>query len=138
MIKGIIQSSYKQQRQEDDLNQPLSVQPWGSDSDKRIYYLIEGLYDTQFRVYRESSHMSLKRTWWSVASNIDELRALAEKLQTQDGGQKARVLSSKILVAIPRFEAAEEVCFTHDYLRIILIVTETQAKGISCYSKTAI
>ncbi|RKF73328.1 hypothetical protein GcM3_094006 [Golovinomyces cichoracearum] len=108
VIKGIIQSSYKQQRQEDDLNQPLSVQPWGSDSERRRYFLIEGLHDTQFRVYRESSCAYLKRTWWSVASNIDELKALAEKLQTQDGSQKARLLSGKILAAIPRFEAAEE------------------------------
>lgn len=108
VIKGIIQSSYKQQRQEDDLNQPLSVQPWGSDSERRRYYLIEGLHDTQFRVYRESSCAYLKRSWWSVASNIDELRALGEKLQTQDGSQKARLLSGKILAAIPRFEAAEE------------------------------
>lgn len=107
-IKGIIQSSYKQQRQEDDLNQPLSVQPWGSDSYKRRYYLIEGLFDTQFRVYREGNYMSLERTWFSVAGNIEELKALAEKLQTKDGGQKARLLGGKILAAIPRFEASEE------------------------------
>ncbi|POS83558.1 hypothetical protein EPUL_003032, partial [Erysiphe pulchra] len=107
-IKGIIQSSYKQQRQEDDLNQPLSIQPWGSDSYKRRYYLIEGLFDTQFRVYREGNYSDLERTWFSVASNIEELKALAEKLQTKDGGQKARLLSGKILAAIPRFEASEE------------------------------
>jgi hypothetical protein len=34
---------------------------------------------------------------------------LAEKLNTEDGGQKARTLSTKILTAIPRFEATEEV-----------------------------
>ncbi|RKF64192.1 hypothetical protein OnM2_020026 [Erysiphe neolycopersici] len=107
-IKGKIQSSYKQQRQEDDLNQPLSVQPWGSDSYKRRYYLIEGLFDTQFRVYREGNCIGLERTWFSVAGNIEELKALAEKLQTKDGGQKARLLSGKILAAIPRFEASEE------------------------------
>ncbi|CAD6501959.1 BgTH12-02202 [Blumeria graminis f. sp. triticale] len=108
VVKGIIQSSYKQNRQEDDLNQALSVQPWGCDSEKRRYYLIEGLDDTQFRVYRESNYKNLKRTWWSVASNIDELKALGEKLRLHDDGQKARLLSGRILAAIPRFETAEE------------------------------
>ncbi|KAA8572459.1 hypothetical protein EYC84_003079 [Monilinia fructicola] len=107
-VKGMITSSYKQTRHEDDLNQPLSVQPWGSDADRRRYYLIEGLDDTHFRVYRESNHTGVKRTWWSVASDIDELKALAEKLVREDGGQKARTLSGKMLAAVPRFEATEE------------------------------
>jgi hypothetical protein len=110
VVKGIITASYKQTRHEDDLNQPLSVQPWGSDADRRRYFLIEGLDDTHFRVYRESNHTGTKRTWWSVAGDIDELKALAEKLTKDDGGQKARTLSNKILAAIPRFEATEEVC----------------------------
>ncbi|ESZ95005.1 hypothetical protein SBOR_4625 [Sclerotinia borealis F-4128] len=108
VVKGIITVSYKQIRHEDDLNQPLSVQPWGSDADRRRYYLIEGLDDTHFRVYRESNHTGVKRTWWSVASDIDELKSLAEKLVKDDGGQKARTLSGKMLAAIPRFEATEE------------------------------
>jgi hypothetical protein len=53
--------------------------------------------------------MGLKRTWWSVASDIDELKGLAEKLNKEDGGQKARLLSSRITAAIPRFEATEDV-----------------------------
>jgi hypothetical protein len=106
----MIISSYKQNRHEDDLNQPLSVQPWGSDADRRRYFLVEGLDDTHFRVYRESNYTGLKRTWWSVASDIDELKLLAEKLEKEDGGQKARVLSAKMLAAVPRFEATEEVC----------------------------
>ncbi|PQE22310.1 hypothetical protein CJF32_00004674 [Rutstroemia sp. NJR-2017a WRK4] len=108
VVKNIITASYKQTRHEDDLNQPLSVQPWGSDADRRRYFLIEGLDDTHFRVYRESNHTVTKRTWWSVAGDIDELKALAEKLTKDDGGQKARTLSNKILAAIPRFEATEE------------------------------
>jgi hypothetical protein len=111
IVKGIITASYKQSRHEDDLNQPLSVQPWGSDGDRRRYYLIEGLDDTHFRVYRESNHTGIKRTWWSVASDIDELKLLAEKLSKEDGGQKARLLSGKMLAAVPRFEATEEVYF---------------------------
>ena len=111
VVKGIISTSYKQNRHDDDLNQPLSVQAWGSDADKRRYFLIEGQDDTHFRVYRESAHTGLKRTWWSVASDIDELKGLAEKLSKEDGGQKARLLSGRIMAAIPRFEATEEVCF---------------------------
>ncbi|KAF7864212.1 uncharacterized protein EAF02_010180 [Botrytis sinoallii] len=108
VVKGMITASYKQTRHEDDLNQPLSVQPWGSDADRRRYYLVEGLDDTHFRVYRESNYTGLKRTWWSVASDIDELKLLAEKLVKDDGGQKARTLSGKMLAAVPRFEATEE------------------------------
>lgn len=114
-VKGIIQASYKQSRHEDDLNQPLSVQPWGSDGDKRRYYLIEGLDDTHFRIYRESNHTAIKRTWWSVAGDIDELKALADKLSNEDGGQKARLLAQKIRAAIPRFESTEEVCLISIY-----------------------
>ncbi|KAI2630824.1 hypothetical protein GGR54DRAFT_171840 [Hypoxylon sp. NC1633] len=108
VVKGIINKSYKGARHEDDLNQPLSVQPWGSDSDKRRYYLIEGLDDTHFRVYRESNPQGFNRTWWSVAGSIDELKILADKLQNQDGGPKARKLAHKMLAAVPRFEATEE------------------------------
>ncbi|TVY26142.1 hypothetical protein LHYA1_G004001 [Lachnellula hyalina] len=107
-VKGIIQTSYKQNRHEDDLNQPLSVQPWGSDGDKRRYYLIQGLDDTNFRVYRESNHTGIKRTWFSVADDIDNLKALADKLFNEDRGQKARTLSGKIMAAIPLFEATLE------------------------------
>lgn len=81
-VKNIIQASYKQNRHEDDLNQPLSVQPWGSDGDRRRYFLIEGLDDTHFRVYRESNYMGLKRTWWTVASDIDELKQLVRQFSS--------------------------------------------------------
>lgn len=107
VIKGIIAASYKQTRHEDDLNQPLSVPPWGTDSYKRRYYLIEGLDDTHFRIYKESS--GIKRTWYSVAGDIEELKLLADKLSKDDGGQKARLLAGKMRNAIPRFEATEEV-----------------------------
>jgi hypothetical protein len=115
-------SSYKQSRQDDDLNQPLSVQPWGSDSYRQRYFLIEGLDDTAFRVYRESNHSGAKRTWWSVAGDIDELKALADKLAKVDGGQKARLLGGKIVQAIPRFEATEEVCSRLSFHMILSLV----------------
>ncbi|ETS76396.1 hypothetical protein PFICI_11783 [Pestalotiopsis fici W106-1] len=107
-IKQIINTSYKGNRRDDDLNQPLSVQPWGADSDKRRYFLIEGLDDTNFRVYRESDPAGFNRTWWSVAGNIEELTALAEKLQTVDGRPKGKKLAQQMLAAVPRFEASEE------------------------------
>lgn len=102
-------SNYKN-RHTDDINIPISVQPWGSDSNKRRYFLIEGIDDTSFRVYRESNPQGIHRTWWSVAGSIDELKALAEKLNTEDGGPKARTLALKMLNSVPRFEATEEVC----------------------------
>ncbi|KAH6654415.1 hypothetical protein BKA67DRAFT_278319 [Truncatella angustata] len=107
-VKQIINTSYKGNRREDDLNQPLSVQPWGSDSDKRRYFLIEGLDDTNFRVYRESNPAGFNRTWRSVAGSIEELNALVERLQTKDGGQKGKKLAQQMLAAVPRFEASEE------------------------------
>lgn len=108
-VKSVINQAYKQNRHEDDLNQPRAVQPWGSDGDKRRYFLVEGQDDTAFRVYRESNPAGANRTWWSVAGSIEELRVLAEKLSTKDGGPKAKKLSNKMLQAIPRFEAGEEV-----------------------------
>lgn len=108
-VKSIINQAYKQNRHEDDLNQPRAVQPWGSDGDKRRYFLVEGQDDTAFRVYRESNPAGANRTWWSVAGSIEELQALASKLDTKDGGPKAKKLSHKMLQAIPRFEAGEEV-----------------------------
>lgn len=114
-LKGLINQSYKQNRHEDDINQPRAVQPWGSDGDKRRYFLVEGQDDTAFRVYRESNPAGTNRTWWSVAGTIEELRALAEKLETKDGGPKAKKLSQKIMQAIPRFEAGDEVGLLCDF-----------------------
>lgn len=117
------------------------MQPWGSDGDKRRYYLIEGLDDTHFRVYREGSHTAVyKRTWFSVASDIEELKQLANKLETEDRGQKARVLSGKMLAAVPRFEATEEVSGS-SHLNLFLksnIRLETKKTGVQTSTKTTI
>ncbi|RYP21229.1 hypothetical protein DL765_002368 [Monosporascus sp. GIB2] len=133
VVKGIINKSYKQNRHEDDLNQPLSVQPWGSDSDKRRYYLIEGLDDTAFRVYRESNPQGFNRTWWSVAGNIEELNALVDKLQTVDGGPKAKKLAQKMLAAIPRFEATEEKRRRREYRQMQKERFKRPEPGFSMY-----
>ena len=76
-ISKIIKDSYKQTRHEDDLNQPLSVQSWGQDDDKRRYYLVEGQDDTSFRLYREGNRVLKNIGWRSVAGTIDEIRAVA-------------------------------------------------------------
>lgn len=46
-----------------------------------------------------------------MAGTIDELKALAEKLEIKDGGPKATKLAQKMFTAVPRFEAGEEVSF---------------------------
>lgn len=132
-VKALINQSYKQNRHEDDLNQPRSVQPWGSDGDKRRYFLVEGQDDTHFRVYRESNPAGTNRTWWSVAGSIDELKALADKLETRDGGPKARQLSHKILQAIPRFEAGDDKCKRREYRQMRKEQFKRPDPGFSLY-----
>ncbi|KAL9028467.1 MAG: hypothetical protein Q9196_003169 [Gyalolechia fulgens] len=106
-IQDIIKTMYKRQRQNDDRNQPLSVQPWGTDVDKRRYWLIEGLDDTPFRLYRESNPALKHVAWRSVAGSIEELNLVAGKLE-EDGSQASRRLRDSIQAAIPRFEAGED------------------------------
>lgn len=114
----MINSGYNGKRTNDDLNQPLSVQPWGFDSDKRRYFLVEGDDNCSFRVYRESNPAALyNRQWISVAGSIDEVKALAEKLAKVDGGPNARKLSNSILKNIPNFEEKEEKRKRREYRR---------------------
>lgn len=107
-VQAIMKESYKRQRQDDDLNQPLSVQSWGRDGDKRRFWLIEGQDDTHFRLYRESNPAMKHVTWRSIAGTIDEVRDVALKL-AEENSLLARRLSDRILAAIPRFEASEDV-----------------------------
>ena len=107
-IQLLIKESYKQQRHDDDLNQPLSIQPWGRDGDKRRYWLVEGQDDTHFRLYRESNPALKNNTWRSLAGSIDELKNVATLLD-EEGSQAARRLRDRITQGIPRFEASEEV-----------------------------
>ncbi|PSR94631.1 hypothetical protein BD289DRAFT_480452 [Coniella lustricola] len=117
-LKAIINSNYTGKRTSDDLNQPLSVQPWGVDSDKRRYFLVEGDDNCSFRVYRESNPAALyNRQWISVAGSIEEVKALAERLATVDGGPNARKLSSNMLKNIPNFEEKEEKRKRREYRR---------------------
>ncbi|KAL2140905.1 hypothetical protein VTI28DRAFT_7872 [Corynascus sepedonium] len=131
-VRTIISKSYKN-RHDDDLNIPLSVQPWGSDGDKRRYFLIEGNDDTSFRVYRESNPAGLNRTWWSVAGSIDDLRALIDKLENQDGGPKAKMFAKKIANSIPRFEATEEKRRRREYRQMRKEQFRRPEPGFSLY-----
>ncbi|USW51334.1 Putative WHIM1 domain-containing protein [Septoria linicola] len=108
LVSAVIKDKYKQQRHNDDQNQPLSVQPWGTDGDHRRYFLVQGLDDTSFRIYREGSRYTKNAHWYSQAGTIDEAKALAVKLETVDKSQKARTLAVKITNAVPMFEATEE------------------------------
>ncbi|KAI9791972.1 MAG: hypothetical protein M1816_003241 [Peltula sp. TS41687] len=103
-VQAMIKESYKQARRDDDLNQPLSVQPWGQDGDRRRYWLVEGRDDTEFRLYRESDPKAKQHDWRAVAGTIEELRPVIDRLNG-DGSQAARRLSERITLAIPRFEA---------------------------------
>ena len=107
-VKATIKESYKQSRHDDDLNQPLSVQAWGRDGEKRRYWLIEGQDDTHFRLYRESNPALKTVTWRSVAGDIDEVKAVAARLQ-EEGSQAGKRLRDRIIAAVPRFEASEDV-----------------------------
>ncbi|GAB1320182.1 hypothetical protein MFIFM68171_10392 [Madurella fahalii] len=131
-VRAIIAQQYKN-RHDDDLNIPLSVQPWGSDGDKRRYFLIEGNDDTSFRVYRESNPAGIQRTWWSVAGTIDELKTLSEKLETQDGGPKAKAFSKRIMNSIPRFEATEEKRRRREYRQMRKEQFRRPEPGFSLY-----
>lgn len=108
VINTIIKDAYKQTRQADDLNVPLSVQPWGKDELKRRYWLVEGRDDTDFRLYRENNPALKNGTWRSMAGSIEELKSVVEKLE-KDKAQASRRLAQRITLAIPRFEATEEV-----------------------------
>lgn len=113
VVGNIIKEAYKQTRQNEDKNQPLAVQPWGTDSLKRRYWLIEGHTDAPFRLYRETSAKmsrdakTAQDTWWSMAGTIDELKAFGDKLR-EEKSQAARRLADGITASIPRLELAED------------------------------
>jgi hypothetical protein len=137
-VQAKIKESYKQARHDDDLNQPLSVQPWGRDSLKRRYWLIEGHDDTNFRLYRESNPALKHNTWWSIAGSIPELEAVVEKLEGEKGTHSKK-LSERIRASIPRFEASEEVI---SYFEIKLNPanesSETETPRISSRTKSCL
>lgn len=122
-VQAKIKESYKQARHDDDLNQPLSVQPWGRDGLKRRYWLIEGMDDTHFRLYREGNPALKNVTWWSVSGTIPELQSFADKLG-EDKSTHSKKLSERIKNSVPRFEGSEEVSL-HALLRLWYMVSCT-------------
>ncbi|KAI7466339.1 hypothetical protein KC357_g7401 [Hortaea werneckii] len=135
-IQTIIKDRYKQQRHQDDENQPLSVQPWGLDGDKRRYFLIQGADDTTgFRIYRESGRYLTKGTvsWINVGGDIEELKQLAAKLNDVDGSQAARRLAARMLNAVPTFEASEEKRRRKEYRQLKRAQFERPEPGFSLY-----
>ncbi|PNS15569.1 hypothetical protein CAC42_828 [Sphaceloma murrayae] len=132
-ISQIIKDAYKQSRHEDDLNQPLSIQAWGMDGDKRRYYLIEGQDDTSFRLYRENPKYAVDNKWWNMAGSIDEIKAVAERLENKDTTQAARRLATKITAAVPRFEATEEKRKRREYRQIRRAQFSRPEPGFSMY-----
>lgn len=121
-----MKESYKRQRQDDDLNQPLSVQSWGRDGDKRRFWLIEGQDDTHFRLYRESNPALKHCTWRSVAGTIDEVKEVAHLLG-EENSILAKRLKDRIMAAIPRFEASEDVSFSSNF-RLLHLLTDQQKR----------
>ena len=122
----MINTAYKARttRDRQDTNIPLSVQPWGRDGAKRRYWLVEGQNDTHFRIYRESDPKVKNVQWISVAGNIEELRTLATKLEEEDGHKEAKALGERMLNAVPRFEASENVGAhnsTHNALMLTIL-----------------
>ncbi|KAK3676332.1 hypothetical protein LTR78_003606 [Recurvomyces mirabilis] len=130
---ALVKDRYKQSRHNDDENQPLSVQPWGVDGDKRRYFLIQGLEDTHFRIYREGSRYNRNAHWYSVAGDIEEARALAKKLEEVDGTQAARRLATKITNALPMFEASEEKRRRREYRQVKRAAFSRPEPGFSLY-----
>ena len=137
-----MKESYKQSRHDDDLNQPLSVQSWGRDGDKRRFWLIEGQDDTHFRLYRESNPALKNNTWRSIAGTIDEVKEVAQRLD-EENTQASRRLRDRINAAIPRFEASEEVSAS-SRVTVFLSTTatdqplETKTKGLPSSSQSTI
>lgn len=107
------------------------MQSWGRDGDKRRYYLVEGQNDTHFRIYRETDPKMKKVQWISVAGSIDEVRALATKLDEVDGHKEAKALSERMLNAVPRFEASENVgCLSNLHEPHTNMATEAKATRV--------
>ncbi|KAK5706715.1 hypothetical protein LTR97_001705 [Elasticomyces elasticus] len=132
-VSTLIKEKYKQVRHSDDDNQPLAVQPWGVDGDKRRYFLVQGLEETYFRVYREGSRYTKNAHWYNMAGTIPELQALAKKLEEVDGTQAARRLAIKVTNAVPIFQASEEKRIKREQRQIKRAAFTRPEPGFSLY-----
>ncbi|KAK9367125.1 hypothetical protein V1509DRAFT_567547 [Lipomyces kononenkoae] len=107
-VRKILSKGYSGNRLEDDRNCELAVSPIGMDSERKRYYLVEGLNDTRFRLFRETNPRKRFVNWTSVASTHDELRRYTEQLKELDTSRHAKALTEKLAVQLPRLEAGEQ------------------------------
>lgn len=133
-MKETIKQAYKQQRRDDERNQPKAIQSWFSDSWRRKYYLIEGQEDTHFRIYRENDGKTPKtNVWFSVAGTIDEAKSLADKFETEMPGNQGKICADKVRMAVPRWEAGEEKRRRKDYRLARKAAFQRPEPGFSLY-----
>ncbi len=75
---------------------PFDVLPLGQDDAKRAYYYLQGK-ETRFRVYCETNLNEPEQRWFSVASNLIEMRKLADDLSCQARTVRCRDLLTRIV-----------------------------------------
>ncbi|KAK9238886.1 hypothetical protein V1525DRAFT_340462 [Lipomyces kononenkoae] len=107
-VRKVLSNGYSGNRLEDDRNCELAVSPIGMDSERRRYYLVEGLNDTRFRLFRETNPRKRFVNWTSVASTHDELRRYIEELKESDTSRHGKALTEKLAAELPRLEAGEQ------------------------------
>ncbi|KAK9325056.1 hypothetical protein V1517DRAFT_254718 [Lipomyces orientalis] len=107
-VRKILSKGYSGNRSEDDRNCDLAVPPIGMDSERRRYYLVEGLNDTRFRLFRETNPRKRYVNWTPVASTHDELHEFIEDLKRSDTSRHAKALIENLKAQLPRLEAGEQ------------------------------
>lgn len=101
----MIREHYKGTRK--DYDSLLDCPPWGQDTLKRKFYLVEGQVDTPTRVYREGDRKGGKPTWQAVAGDIADVQRLARNLRGEQS-VAARTLADRMTKHIAVLEAREE------------------------------
>ncbi|KAK9373240.1 uncharacterized protein V1513DRAFT_459947 [Lipomyces chichibuensis] len=107
-VRKILSNGYSGNRLEDDRNCELAVSAIGMDSERRRYYLVEGLNDTRFRLFRETNPRKRLVNWTPVASTHDELQRYIDELKGSDTSRHAKALTEKLAAELPRLEAGEQ------------------------------
>ncbi|KAK9429671.1 hypothetical protein V1505DRAFT_400910 [Lipomyces doorenjongii] len=107
-VRKILLKGYSGNRLEDDRNCELAVPAIGMDSERRRYYLVEGLNDTRFRLFRETNPRKRLVNWTPVASTHDELQIYIDELRRSDTSRHAKALTEKLAAELPRLDAGEQ------------------------------
>ncbi|KAK9467434.1 hypothetical protein V1512DRAFT_205996 [Lipomyces arxii] len=108
-IRKLLAKGYSAGRLEDDRNCPLAVMPLGMDGERRRYYIIEGLNDAKFRLFRETNPRKQLVNWTPIASSAAEVEQCAEKLANEDTdkSRNAKTLAAKLRAEATRLEGCE-------------------------------